>query len=84
MLQKVLRSMQQVLELAMSMFTAVLQSMPSPLEVCACIAVVDGQKDYFQLALAVTTLSLQCAIGTCHETFYTTILFNRFAQSAGP
>ena len=60
MLQKVLRSMKQVLELAMSMFTAVLQSMPSPLEMCACIAVVDGNKteNGFQIPLAVTCLFL--------------------------
>ena len=42
------------------MLTAVLQSMPSPLEMCACIAVVDGSaaKHCFQIALAVTSLCL--------------------------
>ena len=38
---KVWRSTQQILEHLMSMFTAVLQSMLSPLEMCSCIAVVD-------------------------------------------
>ena len=57
---KVLRSTPQVLELVMFMFTAVLQSMPSPLEMGACIAVVDVSeaKNYFQVALAVTSLFL--------------------------
>ena len=35
------RVVQQEMLLAMSMFTAVLPSMLSPLEMCACIAVVD-------------------------------------------
>ena len=59
-LQKMLRSTLRVLELAVPMFTTVLQSMPSPLEMRACIAVVDGSeaKSCFQVALAVTSLCL--------------------------
>ena len=58
MLLKVLRSTPRILEHLMSMFTAVLQSMHSPLEICACIAVVDVSegKNCFQIALAVTSL----------------------------
>ena len=43
-----------------SRFTAVLQGMPSPLEIGACIAVVDviEGNNYFQNALAVTSLFL--------------------------
>ena len=43
-----------------SRFTAVLQGMPSPLEIGACIAVVDviEGNNYFQMSLAVTSLFL--------------------------
>ena len=60
MFVKVLRSTTQILEHLMSRFTAVLQSMPSPLEIGACIAVVDviEGNNYFQMALAVTSLFL--------------------------
>ena len=60
MFSKVLRSTVQVLELVMFMFMAVLQSMPSPLEMCACIVVVDcsDAKNYMQIVLAVTSLFL--------------------------
>ena len=51
----------------MSRFTAVLQSMPSPLEIGACIAVVDviEGNNYFQMALAVTSLFL----AVCERSF---------------
>ena len=44
----------------MSMCTAVLQSMPSPLEIGACIVVVDviEGNNYFQMGLAVISLFL--------------------------
>ena len=60
MFVKVLRSTTQILEHLMSRFTAVLQSMPSPLEIGACIAVVDVIEcnNYFQMALAVTSMFL--------------------------
>ena len=60
MFLKVLRSTLQILEQFMSNCTAVLQSMPSPLEIGACIAVVDviEGNNYFQMALAVTSLFL--------------------------
>lgn len=56
----VLQDMLQALAFVMSMFTAVLQSMPSPLEMCSCIAVVDVSdgKNCLQIALAVTNLFL--------------------------
>ena len=56
----VLQDMLQALAFVMSLFTAVLQSMPSPLEMCACIVVVDGceTENGFQIALAVTSLLL--------------------------
>ena len=49
----------QALDIVARFFTAVLQSMPSPLEMVACIAVVDVSeaKTYFQVALAVTSLA---------------------------
>ena len=52
--------LQQDIEHLMSMFAAVLQSMPSSLEICAIIAVVDISegKNCFQIALAVTSLCL--------------------------
>ena len=57
---KALRRTLQVLELVMSMFTAVLQSMPSPLGACACISVADGSEaqSCFHVAPAVTSLCL--------------------------
>ena len=60
MFSKVLRSTVQALELVMFMFMAVLQSMPSPLEMCACIVVLDcsDAKNYMQIVLAVTSLFL--------------------------
>ena len=60
MFVKVLRSTTQILEHLMSRFKALLQNMPSPLEIGACIAVVDviEGNNYFQMALAVTSLFL--------------------------
>ena len=57
---KVLRSTAQILEHLMYISTAVFQRMPSPLEIGACIAVVDVTEGntYFQMGLAVTSLFL--------------------------
>ena len=60
LVKMVLRSTPRILKHLLSMFKAVLQSMPSPLEIGACIAVVDviEGNNYFQMGLAVTSLFL--------------------------
>jgi hypothetical protein len=60
MFAKVLWSTLQVLELVMSICTAVFESMVSPLEIGACIAVVDVNEanNCFQISAAVITLLL--------------------------
>ena len=60
MFAKVLWSTLQVLELVMSICTAVFESMVSPLEIGACIAVVDVNEanNCFQISAAVFTLLL--------------------------
>ena len=57
---KVMRCTPQVFELRMSIITAVLQNMPSPLELGACITLVDmsDAQNAIQIILAVTSLFL--------------------------
>ena len=64
MFVKLLRSTPQMLRLVMFMFTALLQSMLSPLEIGACIAVVDVSVVMPEITREVVRLtrSLRCAI----------------------
>ena len=56
----VIQDILRALDFAMSICTSVFESMVSPLEMCACIVVVDANeaKHCFQIALAVTCLLL--------------------------
>ena len=60
MLVRVLQCTVLVFAFVRCMFMVVLQSMPSPLDMCAWIVVVDGceTENGFQIALAVTSLLL--------------------------